>query len=506
MPRVSVIIPAYNHEKFVGETIESVFSQTYQDFELLITDDGSTDGTVKVIRTFTDNRIEFFQNEKNIGAVIGTNFMIQRAKGEYIAILSSDDAFMPDKLEKQVRFLDEHPQVGAVFSHAMIIDEDGGRFTDASHFYTGIFQKPNRNRFEWLNHFFFQGNCLCHPSVLIRKECYGKVGLYDPLLAQLPDYDLWIRLCMAYEIHILEEELVKFRVRANEANASGARPEVGKRSHYELFHLLGNFLSIGSIDDLVRIFPEITTRFACLSDFVIPFYIAVLAGSIASQPHQLFALDTIYALFKDSKKAEALKTVHDFSTSDLIRMTGEYDIFNRFQNWYASLYLDTGKGFNEEEKISFSADYRAREFSFRYDVSTRSPVRALRWDPGEDLYLSVQILDVSLRGKDHIDKTWDLRSISSNATYMQDGTAVFETFNPQFLIPVSGDLMYVTIKGRWTLEKYQSKIRSLEKKIKGLERAIEKIKTSRSWRITAPLRYFSQTLKSILPDKERFSR
>ncbi len=149
---------------------------------------------------------------------------------------------MPYKLEKQVKYLDEHKEVGAVFSYARIIDSDGKELNDPSQFYSSIFVQPNRSRFEWLNHFFFRGNCICHPSMLIRRTCYDEIGFYDPRYAQLADYDFWIRLCMKYEIFIIPEDLVMFRVHAG--NISGQRPEAIVRDAWERTRILKHYLRL----------------------------------------------------------------------------------------------------------------------------------------------------------------------------------------------------------------------------------------------------------------------
>ena len=179
MPRVSIVIPSYNHEKFVRECIQSVLDQTYQDFEIVITDDGSPDGTVNVIKEFDDSRIQLYTHAENKGACIAINNCIQKATGEYIAVLCSDDAWEPSKLEKQVQYLDSHPETGAVFTKVVLVDEEGNPIgpEDYKNFY--IFEKENRSRYEWLKFFFYSGNCLCHPSVLIREKCYDDIGLYD---------------------------------------------------------------------------------------------------------------------------------------------------------------------------------------------------------------------------------------------------------------------------------------------------------------------------------------
>ena len=153
MPKVSVVMASYNHEKYVGQAVRSVLDQTYQDFELVITDDSSTDRTAAEIAQFTDPRIRLFRSPRNRGQFVATNHCLREATGEYIAVLNSDDVFLPAKLERQVRFLDEHPDVGAVFCQARIIDEQSRIMQGKK-----TFLCENRSRAEWLNRFFYKDN------------------------------------------------------------------------------------------------------------------------------------------------------------------------------------------------------------------------------------------------------------------------------------------------------------------------------------------------------------
>ena len=197
MPNVSVVIASYNHARYVADTLQSVLDQTYQDFEIVITDDGSSDETVAEIKKFTDPRIRFFSFPANRGACTAMRNCLENADGRYVAVLNSDDVFLPGKLAKQVQFLDTHPDIGAVFGYARMIDAEGDELAGRTkRTYLKIFEQANRSRFEWLNYFFFNGNCLCHPSVLIRKECYDTVGFLNENFAQLPDMDFWVRLCI----------------------------------------------------------------------------------------------------------------------------------------------------------------------------------------------------------------------------------------------------------------------------------------------------------------------
>ena len=223
-PKVSIAIPSYNHGKYISETIESILNQTFQDFEIIITDDGSTDNTVEVIKSFKDDRIKLFVFEENQGACKALNNCIINSKGKYFAYISSDDVWENDKIEKQVKYLDENPSTPVVFTKVKIIDEESNQFTETDHYYYSIFEQENRPRSEWLNHFFYFGNIICHPSIMIKRSVYDEIGLYNERLVNMPDFDMWVRLSMKYNIHILDEKLTKFRVRKDEKNVSGDKP------------------------------------------------------------------------------------------------------------------------------------------------------------------------------------------------------------------------------------------------------------------------------------------
>jgi hypothetical protein len=325
MPKVSVVLTSFNHSKYICEAIDSVLNQTFIDFELIIWDDFSTDNSWELINKYTDIRIKAIRNTKNRGAVEGINNAISElANGEYIAIHHSDDVWELDKLEKQVAFLDGHSDIGAVFTRVKIIDEDGAAFLDLQHSYSSVFQQHNRSRFDWLRFFFFHGNCLCHPSVLVRRTTYEVVGLYDRRLAQVPDFDMWIRICLLQEIHILDEFLVKFRVRAGEANQSGRKPETMIRGANEQLLVLRNYLQIESEQDLCEVFPEISMRFQ--SDSPTHYKLAIYAVETDDCVLQAFGLEILYMLMADERTATELE-LHGFCFTNLIALSGRCDYF-----------------------------------------------------------------------------------------------------------------------------------------------------------------------------------
>ncbi len=327
MPQLSIIIPCYNGEQHIGEAIQSVLDQTFQDFEIVVTNDGSTDGSVTRIEEFEDPRIELDNFNRNRGVAAATNNCIQHARGKYIAILDADNVFLPTKLETQVRFLEKHPERGAVFSWVKLIDDSGTELRDTGHPYFTLFDEPNRTRQEWLNHFFHRNNCLCHPSAMIRRECYEAVGYYDTRLSQLLDFDLWIRLCRQYEIFILPEKLLKFRIHDDDSNLSGQSIGAQSRHDWQASQILNNYLSISSADELLEIFPEVSRFGPRLDDDLVPYYLSMLAFDGDYTSAKLWALNTLNGLL-GSPVAKKLRDATGFEEIDFIRLTSDPDVFD----------------------------------------------------------------------------------------------------------------------------------------------------------------------------------
>ncbi|MBY3167864.1 glycosyltransferase family 2 protein [Rhizobium laguerreae] len=197
LPTVSVIIPTYNRARFIREAIESVFSQTYRDFELIVIDDGSTDETAKIVRALVDNRLNFIRQE-NRGRSAARNRAIALARGRYIAFLDSDDMYLPDKLAQQVDYMDSHPEDGMIYTSAMCIDGDGNPL--------------NSQRYEaWADGeiykqvAFFQPVTITLPTVMVRREVLNAVGGFDEAMDRFEDTDLWRRIAKHYRVGILVE-------------------------------------------------------------------------------------------------------------------------------------------------------------------------------------------------------------------------------------------------------------------------------------------------------------
>lgn len=217
MKLVSVIIPAYNHQDYIKDCIESVLSQTHRNLEVIVQDDCSTDNTAAEIKKIRDPRLTVIFSKKNQGVVKTLNDLIGRCHGDYIATIGSDDMWEPNKIEKQLAIFRQNPKLGGVFTGVKIIDEHGNVNTQDL---KGIFDTRNMPQGERLKLFFEKGNHLCHSSSLIPTRVMQKIGKYNPAYRQLHDYDYWTRLICDYNIHIVDEPLTIYRRNHDETNTS----------------------------------------------------------------------------------------------------------------------------------------------------------------------------------------------------------------------------------------------------------------------------------------------
>lgn len=175
--------------------------------------------------------------------------------------------------------------------------------------------------------FFFHGNALCHPSILIRKKCFDEVGLYRFGFAQVPDLDMWIRLCMKFPIYIIQEKLVKFRVLDNEKNSSGIRLDTQIRDSYEKLLILENYRNIKEFDFFKQIFPEVLD-YCNESNFITDYALArICIEKKCYFGYSLFGQNLLFELISNPETAKYLKEQLNFTYLDFIKITGSNDIF-----------------------------------------------------------------------------------------------------------------------------------------------------------------------------------
>ncbi|WP_353127938.1 glycosyltransferase family 2 protein [Parapedobacter pyrenivorans] len=202
LPGVSVLMLAYNVEQYIGSAIQSILDQSFGDFELIIYNDGSTDGTASIVRQFSDPRIRFVDQPVNKGLSHARQATLEAATGKYIAILDSDDISFSERLGLQYGFMEAHPDVILCGGNAVLIDEKGNSSGELLH--------PVYKTDELKVRFFFS-NIFVNSSVMFRRSEALLLGGYQDV-APVEDYDLFVRLADQHSIHVFNEPLVYYRV------------------------------------------------------------------------------------------------------------------------------------------------------------------------------------------------------------------------------------------------------------------------------------------------------
>lgn len=208
-PLVSVLMPAYNCEAFVGEAVASMLAQTFTDFELLVIDDGSADSTRAVLEAIRDPRLRLASNPHNMGLIRTLNRGLELANGHYVARMDADDVSSPERLERQVEFLQSHPDVDVLGTMVNLINVDGKQFGAIRGYPTDP---------QAIHRFLLRECCLIHPTVMFRKDVVLAAGGYSPAARHAEDYDLWLRLSDHHKIANLPEQLVSYRMHRNQVS------------------------------------------------------------------------------------------------------------------------------------------------------------------------------------------------------------------------------------------------------------------------------------------------
>ncbi len=214
-PQVSIVMSVYNGERYLQEAIDSVLNQTFTDFEFIIVNDGSTDTTWDILTSYDDPRIRLVRNQENIGLTKSLNKGLALAQGEYIARQDADDISLPERLERQVEFLDHNRYVGLVSSSFIEINEQGEEIRSRS--------LPVDN--DTIQQSLLCYNCFCHGAVVLRKECLEKVGSYREGFASAQDYDLWLRIAEHFNVANIGEPLYKWRVHSRSISVVHKAPQ-----------------------------------------------------------------------------------------------------------------------------------------------------------------------------------------------------------------------------------------------------------------------------------------
>jgi glycosyltransferase involved in cell wall biosynthesis len=205
-PKVTVLLSVYNDEKYIPEAIDSILGQTFKDFELLIVDDCSTDGTVDILKSYKDPRIRLVINQENIDITRSLNRGLKLARGTYIARHDSDDVSTPERLEKQFYFLENNNDYAAIGSRTEFVDEEGRNI--------GYWKQESSA--EEIFYALSYRCCLTSSSMMFKKDIVTGLGGYDESSSHAEDYELFYRISRRYKIYVIPLYLVKYRIRPDQ--------------------------------------------------------------------------------------------------------------------------------------------------------------------------------------------------------------------------------------------------------------------------------------------------
>lgn len=226
IPRVSVITPTYNRAKFLGMAIDSVLGQTYSDLEHIVIDDGSTDDTESIIDRYRGDARLRFARQTNSGQAVARNVGLRMARGEFICFLDSDNLWKLDKLERQVRLMDENPKVDIVYGDLDTIDEEGTIDVSAKQMkrYSGRITKQ-----------LLIDNFVSFNTAMTRRRCFDEMGGLNESVRAGDDYDLWLRFSARYEFLYVPEIFAQYRVMRDQISSDKEKRFASNKATIERF-------------------------------------------------------------------------------------------------------------------------------------------------------------------------------------------------------------------------------------------------------------------------------
>lgn len=248
---ISVLMSAYNAERFIKYAIESILSQTYQDFEFIIVNDGSTDNTDSIITTYNDSRIVYIKNPKNLGLIASLNKGLKIAKGDYIARMDADDIALPNRFKLQLETFAKNP-------HAIVVGSEYYLLSGNKKSYI-----KNNNDSDYNKAVLFFSPCFCHPTVMMKNVFNEKNIFYDSEFIHAEDYELWTQLALQGDFLNVNQPLLMYRNHQNQISAinKSGQHEISKKiriaylikmgfkvdeNQLEIINLIGNNIFITS--------------------------------------------------------------------------------------------------------------------------------------------------------------------------------------------------------------------------------------------------------------------
>lgn len=318
---MSILTPSFNHERYVGFFIESILKQSFQEFELILVDDFSSDNNVSRILKFKDSRIKLIKHSYNRGINAALNTAFENSSGEYLVFCASDDCLEPSALEELYKALRENPQAKAVYPSLTKIDMDGKVSA------CQLQKKESKSREEYIHHFFMEGNYFTSPGMAMSALDFSQI-LYplDTAMCNQQDTQMHIKLLLHGDVKMLDRSLVRYRFDANASNISARTLVTIQRERAEVESLMNTFLNMRDIELLKRVFKKEIAELGIMpKEGQIGYFLGRMALLSPLKEWQIWGYHRIMESYNTKEAQEILKEIYDFDFKQYLSLVNNID-------------------------------------------------------------------------------------------------------------------------------------------------------------------------------------
>jgi glycosyltransferase involved in cell wall biosynthesis len=447
-PLISVLMTTYNHEKYIGDAVRSVLAQTFEDFEAVIIDDGSTDRTGDVVCSFADPRLRYLRQE-NQGPSVATTTALAACRGKYLALMSGDDVLHPDRLRRQVEAYGPGP-TRVLFAGVDFIDEDG-RPLDGD-FYPGMVKDANPTRARLFEQLFFSWPGFFGVTAFTERHVIVDCGPDDPALFQTQDYARWVHLLKHYEFQILPDRLYKFRIRTGWENLSGPQVEKQVRAQNERYLVMRSFFRDVPRELFREAFRPHLLNPAFSSDVEQACEEAFLYLHSAAPLNQLIGIERLHQLLHEPEAREVLHRAYRFDFARFAETLKTLNVTNMFAGQNSAALVDQGDGWRPENIVRQPINPDVPRFRLVFDLDRFASPRVIAWVPFEGPRLG-RVKVERCRYRDAGGAWHDLGpgDLTRHGCSRTGDEYVFDTVQPRLSFAPPGPVMQLEVAGRLDL-------------------------------------------------------
>ncbi|EOI6144376.1 glycosyltransferase family 2 protein [Campylobacter coli] len=325
MPKFSILTPCFNHEKYIKYFIQSILEQSFENFELIIVDDCSSDNSIKEIQKFQDSRIKLIKHSYNKGINATLNTAFKNSSGDYIVFMASDDMFEVNALEKINEVFETKQNIDVIYPALKYINEDNQIFKNGKILNIS-------NEIDLIRDFFIIGNCLTSPGMSIKRKAYDKIYPLDNAFCNQQDTLMHIKLLLnKVKIFVLDDYLVHYRVATTNTSISAGISSNIARANLEMEILMQEFLKMNDLDLLEKIFAkEIQTTGIKPYKETLKFFLGYMALQSDDEFKKYWGYHKIMEYYNIPSNVEILKEKYNFTFKDYVKLSS-FCINGRFE-------------------------------------------------------------------------------------------------------------------------------------------------------------------------------